>query len=149
MKRIRKNRFFVLKFLITIQLHDFNLKWYTLKTSKLNKPKSLFKDGEERPLNCKLCTHEEKINGNQPQPFTALEVLFDQALTLTIPALFTKQDLIFKQAYLSIDCVSFYRFYAVNLLLTVSSCSQCFLQARLFQNVSIKCSRVLNLVFFL
>ena len=93
----------MLKFPITIQLHDFNSRWYTPQ----NKTKSLFKDGEERPLNCKRCTHEEKINfksfpgngcyGNQPQPFTGLEVLFDQALTLTIPALFTKQDLIFNK----------------------------------------------------
>ena len=51
------------------------------------------------------CTHEEKINfegftqngyyGNQPQP---LEILFD-SIDANNSCSFTKQDLIFKQAY--------------------------------------------------
>ena len=68
-------------------------------------PKSLFKFGEKRPIVC-CCTHEQKMNfegftqngccGNQSQP---LEVLFDST-DVNNPCPFTKQDLIFKQAYL-------------------------------------------------
>ena len=58
----------------------------------------LFKFGEKRPIVC-CCTHEQKMNfegltqngcyGNQSQPLEANN-----------PCPFTKQDLIFKQAYL-------------------------------------------------
>ena len=65
----------------------------------------MFKFGEIRSIVC-YCTHEEKRNfegftqngcyGNQSRP---LEVLFDST-DANNPCSFTKQDLIFKQAYL-------------------------------------------------
>ena len=74
------------------------VEWYPLYG-----PKTLFKFGEKRPIVC-CCTHEQKMNfegftqngcyGNQSQP---LEVLVDAN---NPSCLFTKQDLIFKQAYL-------------------------------------------------
>ena len=78
------------------------VEWYPLYG-----PKSLFKFGEKRPVVC-CCTHEQKMNfeahvftqngcyGNQSQP---LKVLFDST-DANNPYPFTKQDLIFKQAYL-------------------------------------------------
>ena len=67
--------------------------------------KSLYKFGEIRWIVC-YCTHEEKANfegfaqncccGNQP---LSLEILFD-SIDANTSCSFTKQDLIFKQAYL-------------------------------------------------
>jgi len=88
-----------------------------------NRPKCLFKHGEERSIACD-CTHEEKINfkngcyGNQEEP---LEVLVNSSCC------FTKEDLIFKQAYLASFCFVLFN----KLVLTVKLFFQveCFLQA--------------------
>ena len=79
---------------------EFKVEWYPMYG-----PKSLFKFGEKRPIVC-CCTHEQKMNfegftqngcyGNQSQP---LEILVDST-DANNPCPFTKQDLIFKQAYL-------------------------------------------------
>ena len=85
-------------------LDDVKVEWYPLYGLK-----SLFKFGEKRPIVC-CCTHEQKMNfegftqngcyGNQSKP---LEVLFDST-DANNPCPFTKQDLIFKQAYLVDFC---------------------------------------------
>ena len=110
-----------------LTMFDIKVEWYPIYG-----PKSLFKFGEKRPIVC-CCTHEQKMNfegftqngcyGNQSQP---LEVLFD-CTDAKNPCPFTKQDLIFKQAYLVGFC-----FVLFNSL-TVTSCLQCFLEA-LFRN---------------
>ena len=76
-------------------------------------PKRLFKCGEERSIVCD-CTPEEKIiflgftqnggYGNQPQ----LEILLDSS-DVNNSCYFTKQDLVFYQAYLAGLCQSRYQ----------------------------------------
>ena len=90
----------VLRFLVHPNAPLVKVEWYPIYG-----PKSLFKFGEKRPMVC-CCTHEQKMNfegftqngcyGNQSQP---LEVLFDST-DANNPCPLTKQDLIFKQAYL-------------------------------------------------
>ena len=109
------------------------VEWYPLYG-----PKSLFKFGEKRPIVC-CCTHEQKMNfegitqngcyGNQSQP---LEVLFDST-DANNPCPFTKQGLIFKQAYLLGFCfVLFNKLKFWQLVLVFSALYRLYLEITLF-----------------
>ena len=109
------------------------MEWYPIYG-----PKSLFKFGEKRPIVC-CCTHEQKMNfegftqngcyGNQSQP---LEVLFDST-DANNPCPLTKQDLIFKQAYLVGFCfVLFNKVKFWQLVLVFSALYRLYLEITLF-----------------
>ena len=101
-------------------------------------PKSLFNFGEIRSIVC-YYTHEEKINfegftqngcfGNQPQP---LEIMVDSTDPNNSWS-FTKQDLIFKQAYLVGFCfVLFNKLKFWQLALVYSAFYRLYLEITLF-----------------
>ena len=94
---------------------------------------SLFRFGEIRSIVC-YCTHEEKINfagftqngcyGNQPQP---------NSVDVNNSCSFTKQDLIFKQAYLVGLCfVLFNKLKFWQLALVYSAFYRLYLEITLF-----------------
>ena len=93
---------------------------------------------KKRPIVC-CCAHEQKMNfegitqngcyGNQSQP---LEVLFDSK-DANNPCPFTKQDLIFKQAYLVGFCfVLFNKLKFWQLVLVFSALYRLYLEITLF-----------------
>ena len=111
----------------------FKVRWYPLYG-----PKSLFKFGEKRPIVC-CYTHEQKMNfegftqnacyGHQSQ---RLEVLFDST-DANNPCPFTKQDLIFTQAYLVGFCfVLFNKLKSWQLVLVFSALYGLYLEITLF-----------------
>ena len=123
------------------------------------RPKSLFKYGEERSTGCD-CTHEEKVffRFNSKwllwQPATALEILFDSSDSNNSCS-FTKQDFIFKQAYLVGLCfVLFNKQKIWQLALVYSAFYRLYLKINLPSEQNIYChvteiKMLKNLVFWL